>query len=301
MGDVRKSRWQLDSRAAQAFAAVGKTARAKAGAWVVPTYFLEAPKRRGVYAVSAFVSEVHEALGAENCSSGPGSVLSLLRDRIEEVYSSEDVGPDLLRAMQMTARQFQIPKQYWQDWIEAMEQEQSRVRWATWGSLRRHLESSFGSMGLMASCILGLTRSDAHREVMLFSNAIGLVHLLARVDEDRKRNRIYLPLEDMVRFRYSESQLLSGTVNKAFGDLMRYEVARARDLLKEGVRIIPWLAGDGARVAVAALASAHSAMLEEMESHGFDVFSHSVRLRWRPSLRRLSQAWSLVRQPAGMR
>ncbi len=80
---------------------------------------------------------------------------------------------------------------------------------------------------------------------------------------------------------------------------MRHEVARARDLLKEGVRIIPSLGGDGARIAVAALATAHSAMLDEMERHGFDVFSHQVRLRYRPSLRRLSQAWSLVRQPAG--
>ena len=53
-----------------------------------------------------------------------------------------------------------------------------------------------------------------------------LTNILRDVREDRDRGRIYLPLEDMVSFGYTEADLAAGIVNENLGGLMRFEVAR---------------------------------------------------------------------------
>src|SRR5207245_6093087 len=54
------------------------------------------------------------------------------------------------------------------------------------------------------------------------------------VARDLEKDRIYLPLEDMDRFGYSEPELLARTENDAFRRLMQFQVERTRELFRQG-------------------------------------------------------------------
>ena len=96
--------------------------------------------------------------------------------------------------------------------------------------------------------IFGVRSSDAGRHAIAMGNAMQLTNMLRDIKEDAARGRIYLPLEDLARFRYSENDLLNGVVNDAFVVLMKFEIDRARKLCAEGVAGLGWLADDGSRI-----------------------------------------------------
>ena len=125
-----------------------------------------------------------------------------------------------------------------------------------------------------------------------------LTSILATLNTDLSADRIYLPLEDLARFRYSERELLAREVNDRFRALMRFEVARARELFREGSSGLCWLAGDGSRMAAATFVAMQSATLDAIERAKFDLFAVDLRISPARQLRQLPAAWRLARRRA---
>ena len=70
-----------------------------------------------------------------------------------------------------------------------------------------------------------------------------LTNILRDVREDSLRGRIYLPLDELERFGYTENDLERGVVNEPFRRLMRYQATRAREHFERGRRIVPAAVG----------------------------------------------------------
>jgi phytoene synthase len=128
-----------------------------------------------------------------------------------------------------------------------------------------------------------------------------LMTILRDLKADRDRGRVYLPLEDLARFRYGERDLAAGVVNDRFRELMRFQIARARSLYHEGADGLCWLADDGSRLAASALAATYSGILDAIERQGYDVFARRPELTTAHKLRRLPLAWGLSRRGPGHR
>jgi phytoene synthase len=99
-----------------------------------------------------------------------------------------------------------------------------------------------------------------------------LTNILRDVGEDRFRGRIYLPLEDLRRFGYSEEELMNGVLNDNWRSLMRYEVERARDWFARSEAGVRWLSAD-ARWPVWASLRLYRGILDVIEQHDYDVFN----------------------------
>ena len=103
-----------------------------------------------------------------------------------------------------------------------------------------------------------------------------LTNILRDIHEDSGRGRIYIPLDEISRFGYSEGELQDGVVNDAFRDLMRFQVKRARRYFDSGRRLIPLLS-QRSRACPAVLLAVYSAILDRIESSGYDVFPGANR------------------------
>jgi phytoene synthase len=100
----------------------------------------------------------------------------------------------------------------------------------------------------------------------------------------------------LARFKYSERQLQTGVVNESLVSLMKFEIDRARQLYRRGAEGICWLADDGSRFAVAALAVLNSRVLKIIEQQRYNMFAHRPTLRPHQQLASLSAAWRLARR-----
>ena len=169
-------------------------------------------------------------------------------------------------------------------------------RYATWSSLERYCYHSAGVLGPVMSCVFGVTHSGAAGQAIKMGTAMRLTGILRDLKQDFERGRVYLPLEDLAAFRYSERDLAAGVVNENFRELMRFETARARRLYREGAEGLCWVAGDGSRLTASTMVMVHSGILDAIERQGYDVFGRRAALTTGQKLRRLPMAWRVARR-----
>ena len=154
--------------------------------------------------------------------------------------------------------------------------------YATWDDLREYCRHSADPVGRL---VLGLLLLDKDAELVAASDdvctGLQLVNFLQDVPRDLELGRIYLPLEDRRRFDVRELDHPSPELL----DLLRFEAARARDLLVAGQLLQERIGGRTGR-AVGLFARGGAAALDALESAHWDVFTQ----RPRPSRTRLALA-----------
>lgn len=285
-------------------------------------FFLPRPKRDAAYAVYAFCRMIDDAIdvpaeepqrdptvvGGSCCgSSGLEARLAMFHDRLDEIYANSLLPPEphtdessaALYAFAQTVHRYSIPKEYFLDLAEGCRMDVTIKRYATWASLERYCYHVAGVVGLIMCGVFGLTNSDAVRQAILMGNAMQLTHILRDIREDYQRGRIYLPQEDLARFGYSEKDLARGLVNDRFIELMKFQVARARRMYREGAEGLCWLASDGSRLTASTLAVSYAGILDAIERQNYDVFSGRAHLTTLQKFRRLPGAWRLARRADG--
>jgi len=247
----------------------------------------------------------------ESVGCGGGEIetrLAMFRDRLAEIYDgrlelpavpSRSEAQHALEAFSRTVREGDIPQQYFLELAEGCRVESSTMRYATWSSLEKLLDQRSGTIGRIISSVLGVTHSEAHRQASKLGVAVGLTNRLQAIKADHDRGRIYLPLEDLARFRYSQQDLAGSVVNDSFRDLMRFEIARARGLFEQGAEAIRWLSDDGSRLAASAVVVTSSGALRAIEKANFDVLAGTPKVLTSDTLRRLPAAWRLARRREG--
>jgi phytoene synthase len=303
-----------------AFAASRGICRRHAKSFYFASFFLPKNKRNAAYAVYAFCRMIDDAIDQDDPSieSAAGSScgscgelesrLAMFRDRLDEIYSGQLHLPNhefrsetqhALCAFARTVDRYEIPKGYFLDLAEGCRMDLTIKRYATWNSLEKYCYHVAGVVGLVMSCIFGVRNSGASEQAIAMGNAMQLTNILRDVKEDLARGRIYLPLEDMARFGYSESDLSRGVVNENFRRLMRFEVTRARQLYRKGAAGLCWLAGDGSRLTASTMAVIYSGILDAIERQHYDVFRHRAHLSTGQKLRRLPASWRLAKREDG--
>jgi phytoene synthase len=185
--------------------------------------------------------------------------------------------------MRDTLERYPQPIQPYLDMIEGMRMDLQKQRYANFAELELYCYRVAGTVGLMTQEVMGVDaaytsapwseRPDTSEAAVALGIANQLTNILRDVGEDRGRGRIYLPLDELARFGYSEAQLMDGVVNDNWRALMRFQLERARDWFARSESGVRWLAPD-ARWPVWASLRLYRGILDVIEQHGYDVFNH---------------------------
>jgi phytoene/squalene synthetase len=317
---MRQRSTSLSSDQSAQAAAVREACKRVAPEFLPVTAFLPPAKRLAARAVMAFCGMVREAVwavGAQPSGSSCGSSgnllesgYALLLDRIDELYSKpnatsasgSDGSQQVLGALANAIRRYQIPKECFLNFAEGIREDVTTRRYATWSALRAHCQRTGGSVALALIAVLGLSHSAAGEQVGELGTAIRLMRLLCDARGRMAReDPWYLPLEDLARFKVSQKELAApGASTERFGDLMRFEVSRARNLFREGSEAICWIAGDGSRFAASLAAVQAAWALRSAERRGHDgLRAAAARPRAKFNLRVIEAALRLARRKSG--
>src|SRR5690606_6507278 len=127
------------------------------------------------------------------------------------------------------------------------EMDLAQTRYRTFGELQQYCHCVASVVGLACLRIWGCRDERAELLARKCGLAFQLTNILRDVAEDARRDRIYLPLEDLARFGCCEEEILSATPSRDFVRLMQYEVQRAQSLYDEATALGPLLPRDGRR------------------------------------------------------
>ena len=236
------------------------------------------------------------ASGLDSTADLRGTKLGLLdswQEELEACYVGEPSHPVMV-ALQETVRRFDIPRDPFLKLIEANRMEQRNNRYRTYQDLAYYCDHSANPVGRLFLYLFGYRDEERQRLSDLTCTALQLANFWQDVARDYRIGRIYMPLEDMERFGYTEEQLAAGVANGAFRGLMAFEVDRAREMFREGLKLVDTLDGR-IRPDVTMFTAGGMAVLRAIERQGYDVLSR------RPSVSRTRKAmlflaaWARVR------
>ena len=232
------------------------------GSWLLPRRV-----RRHLYAIYAFCRHVDD-LGDEH-GGNSREALDAWETDLLRCYGGTPHHPYLI-ALQQTIRQFDIPREPFLRLVEANRMDQTVTRYPTYADLENYCEHSANPVGHMVLYVFGYRDEERHRLSDYTCTALQLANFWQDVSRDYAMGRVYIPLEDMRRFAYTESELDKGVLTDAFRDLMAFEVQRARELFRRGLRLVDALDGR-LKLDIALFTKGGMKVLDLIERQGYDV------------------------------
>ncbi|MFI7235423.1 squalene synthase HpnC [Streptomyces cyaneofuscatus] len=176
----------------------------------------------------------------------------------------------LLRALRPTVRRRALTPEPFLGLIEANRQDQKVRRYATYGELAAYCELSANPVGRLVLALTGTTSPERVRLSDAVCTALQIVEHLQDVAEDLARDRIYLPAEDMDRFRVTEADLARPSAGASVRALIAYESERASELLRDGIPLVGSVNGRLGLLLAGFVGGGRSA-LTAISAAGFDV------------------------------
>lgn len=151
-------------------------------------------------------------------------------------------------------------------------------RFATWDDLADYIWKVACAVGLVSIRLFGCTDPGAERYAVALGRALQLTNILRDVAEDFDNGgRIYLPLDDLARFGYTEADLAARVRDERFLALMAFQAARAEGFFREAALALP-AADRRALVPARIMGEIYHLLLDRMRSDGFRVFENRYRI-----------------------
>lgn len=155
------------------------------------------------------------------------------RDELRRCYAGEPRHPVFVALAETIAR-FELPFSAFDDLLTAFEQDQTVTRYETYAELLNYCRYSANPVGRLVLHLFGYRDEERLRLSDCTCTALQLANFWQDVARDLEKGRIYLPREDMRHFGYAEDALLRREENDAFRRLICFEVARTRELFRQG-------------------------------------------------------------------
>ena len=171
-----------------------------------------------------------------------------------------------------TVRRFDIPIEPFLRLVEANRIDQRTRRHRTFADLEHYCDHSANPVGHLVLYVFGYRDEERQRLSDFTCTALQLANFWQDVARDYDMGRIYIPLEDMERFGYTEDELARGLVTDSFRSLMRFEVDRARGLFTRGLDLVDTLDGRF-KLDVALFTKGGLSVLDAIERRDYDVLS----------------------------
>ncbi|MDQ2799505.1 MAG: phytoene/squalene synthase family protein [Armatimonadota bacterium] len=246
--------------------------------------------RRSVHALYGFVRCPDEIVDNPPPGSDSAQALADYREATLDALKTGESDVPILHAFADMAHRHRLPPEYPLAFLDAMAMDLTRSRYETFDDLCSYAYGSASVVGLMMCHVVGLSDWGALRHAHDLGLAMQLTNFWHDIGEDwASRGRIYLPLEDMARFGYTESMLAEGLVNDSFKELMRFEIARARALYASADAGIPYITPN-CQLPVRLARLLYARILDKIEENNYDVF------RYRARTTGLEKAAEVVRQ-----
>jgi phytoene synthase len=237
-------------------------------------------KRRAIYALYAFCRLVDDCVDEPDGEREAG--LARWTAELDKAYAGAPE-TELGRELAETVARFPIPRGAFEDIVAGCRMDLTTRRYATFADLRVYCERVASAVGLASIEIFGYDDPGTRDYAIELGLALQLTNILRDIAQDARRDRIYLPLEDLERFGVSEAELLAAvddpraSRSPGLRELLAFEAERARSHYAAAAHALPGRDRHAMRAAEI-MGAVYRAVLEEWARRGHPVAGPRVQL-----------------------
>ncbi len=238
--------------------------------------FLPKDKREAMTVLYAYCREIDDVV--DECSDAhvARTTLNWWRNEVAAVYAGKPTHP-VCQALVPVVQQFRLPQEHLQEIIDGMEMDLDQPRYADFKSLQLYCYRVASVVGLLSAEIFGYTDRATLKYAHDLGIAFQLTNIIRDVGEDARRNRIYLPMDEMQQFGVTAADILQTRETDNFQKLMAFQIERARRYYRQAFEHLPSTDRKAQRAGLI-MAEVYQAVLNEVERSGCHVLRERVSL-----------------------
>jgi phytoene synthase len=248
--------------------------------------FLPAERRRAITALYAFCREVDDVVDEGMDPQVAAAKLAWWRTEVANLFAGRAQHP-VMRALEPYRDKFGLSAERLNEIIDGMEMDLRQTRYLDWAGLEAYCYRVASVVGLLAAGIFGYRDERTLEYARNLGIAFQLTNIIRDVGEDARKNRVYLPVEDLQRFGVPAADILHANESAAFRTLMEFEAERARGYYESALSALP-AADRRAQRPGLIMAAIYRTLLEEIQREGFHVLTQRTSLT---PLRKFWIAW----------
>ena len=233
--------------------------------WLLPARFR--PPIEAIYAFARGADDIADEGDLSDAARLRG--LERYSRALDEIEAGGTPAEAPFERIAWAIREYQLPVQLLRDLIDAFSQDVVKKRYATFAELMDYSRRSANPIGRLLLELFGPEYSREQSDHIC--SALQIINFWQDVAVDWRKNRVYIPQEDLERFEVAESQIALGVADDHWRNLMSFECTRAREMLRSGAplgRALPGRLG----LEIRATVQGGMTILDKIDSVAGDVF-----------------------------
>lgn len=175
-------------------------------------------------------------------------------------------------------REHALPLELFRDLLSAFAQDVTKTRYANFTELADYCRRSANPVGRL---LLALYRAATPQNLAWSDNictSLQIINFLQDIAIDYAKGRIYMPQDELVRYRVSETQIAAHDADEAWREFMMFQIERARSTLWRGAPLGRALKGR-IGLEMRMIISGGDRVLTKIVNARCDIFRHRPLLR----------------------
>jgi phytoene synthase len=151
------------------------------------------------------------------------------------------------------------------------------LRYPNFKSLQLYCYRVASVVGLLAAEIFGYTDRRTLKYAHDLGIAFQLTNIIRDVGEDARRNRIYLPMDELRQYGVTAADILNSKETEGFRKMMSFQIERAQRYYRQALEHLPAVDRKAQRTGLI-MAAIYQATLKEVVSSGCHVLKERISL-----------------------
>jgi len=249
--------------------------------------FLPAERRRAITALYAFCREVDDVADEVKEVDVARTKLAWWRTEVANLFAGHPQHP-VTRALAPHVGPFGLDARRMNEIIDGMEMDLVHHRYADFAALERYCHRVAGVVGQLSASIFGYRDPATLEYAEALGIAFQLTNIIRDVGEDARRDRVYLPADELARFGLGAEDIVARRDGPAFRSVMALQAERALSYYERAYTRLPPEDRASQRAGLV-MAAIYRALLDEIRRDEFAVLDLRVSLT---PLRKLWIAWT---------
>ena len=246
--------------------------------------FLPKPRREAITALYAFCREVDDV--ADECHELDIARTKLAWWRVEINYLFHGTPQHpVTKALLEPVSLYGLQEEHFLEIINGMEMDLEQNRYANFEHLQLYCYRVASVVGLLSVAIFGYTNPRTLDYAKDLGMAFQLTNITRDVGEDARRDRIYLPLDELEKFGVTETDIIHGHESEKVQKLLDFQIARAEGYYDRALGALPAEDRKAQRTGLI-MAAIYRTLLQEIKADGAQKV-----LNTRTSLTPLRKLW----------
>ena len=231
-------------------------------------------KRMAIYAAYATCRLADDL--ADEGGVADAALLDRWEQEVESAYAGTPSHP-VTRALHHAAQSFPIPKEAFLGLIRGCRQDFVKNRYANFQELLDYCDLVASTISDISLAVFGMLNAETPRLGRRLSTALQLTNVIRDVAEDARRDRIYLPADELAAFGVTEADILRGITAPGLKPLLDFQCNRALAFF-DGARDLPRHVEPDSRLAVTLMAGVYRSILEKIRRDPLQIFRRRMGL-----------------------